>query len=130
MRGSDWMSPQDQSASQKSMAQNASANSAAAVPEPLQKMTFRNYDPEGFFDEMFTPDGQPRPEAQLIVQRIESLAPGELVRRQKAIDRSLLRMGITFAVYGSEQGTEKIWPFDIVPRIVPAAEWDRLDLGL
>jgi uncharacterized circularly permuted ATP-grasp superfamily protein len=124
------MSPQEQSQSQQNQPTQASANSAAAVPEPLQRMTFREYDTEGFFDEMFTPEGNPRAEAQLIVHRVESLAPGELIRRQKAIERSLLRMGITFAVYGSEQGTEKIWPFDIIPRIVPAAEWDRLELGL
>src|SRR6187200_2397188 len=102
MRGSDGMSPQEQSQSQQNQPTQASANSAAAVPEPLQRMTFRGYDTEGFFDEMFTPEGNPRAEAQLIVQRVESLAPGELIRRQKAIERSLLRMGITFAVYGSE----------------------------
>jgi len=134
------MSPQEQSASQSqttqksnspdSHAANASANSAAAVPDLSQRMTFRNYDAEGFFDEMFTADGQARPDAELLMRRIESLAPGELVRRQKAIERSLLRMGITFAVYGGDQGTEKIWPFDIVPRIVAAAEWERLEAGL
>ena len=59
-----------------------------------------------------------------------SLSDGELQRRQKAADLALLNMGITFNVYGHEAGTEKVWPFDIVPRIIDAREWDRIERGL
>src|SRR5690606_6370065 len=104
------------------------SQSSAAPIEPW--ITFDNYDPgaASYFDEVFLPNGEPRPEARVLVQKINSLAPGELRRRQTAIERSLLRMGITFNVYGDAQGTERIWPFDIVPRIVSAVEWMQLDL--
>ena len=59
-----------------------------------------------------------------------ALSDGELQRRQKAADLALLNMGITFNVYGHEAGTEKVWPFDIVPRIIDAREWDRIERGL
>lgn len=97
---------------------------------PAVKLSFENYDPEGFYDEMFAVPGQPRVEAVDLVNRIESLDVGELLRRQAAAERLLFRLGITFNVYGESQGTERIFPFDILPRIVAAAEWARLELGL
>ncbi|MCY4077784.1 MAG: circularly permuted type 2 ATP-grasp protein, partial [Acidobacteria bacterium] len=93
-------------------------------------MTFDGYDTEGLYDEMFLPDGTPRAEARLLVERIEALPDGELVRRHQAAERALLNTGITFTVYGDDQGTERIFPFDIVPRIVPGAAWDPIERGL
>ncbi len=93
-------------------------------------MRFEKYDLGGFFDEMFLADGRPRPEAKLLVQTIESLPMGELFRRQQAAEGALLHMGITFNVYGSDEGTERIFPFDLVPRIVSAAEWACVERGL
>ena len=58
------------------------------------------------------------------MQLIETLPDGELLRRQQAAERALLHMGITFNVYGDSAGTERIFPFDLVPRIVAAAEWN------
>jgi uncharacterized circularly permuted ATP-grasp superfamily protein len=93
-------------------------------------MRFEKYDLGGFFDEMFLADGRPRPEAKLLVQTIESLPEGELLRRQQAAEGALLHMGITFNVYGDHEGTERIFPFDLVPRIATAAEWARVERGL
>jgi len=95
-----------------------------------KQLTFAGYQTEGFLDEVFDASGQPRPEARVLVERINSLEPGELAQRQTAIERSLMRMGITFAVYGDERGTEKIFPFDVVPRIVGALEWQHIENGL
>lgn len=92
--------------------------------------TFNQYDTERFFDELFDGEGRPRVGARVLINRINSLPPGELKQRQTAIDRALLRMGITFTVYGNTQGTEKIFPFDIVPRVVEAAEWQLIEAGL
>ncbi len=92
--------------------------------------TFHRYDRENFYDELFDENGAPRAGARVLINRINSLPPGELKQRQSAIDRALLRMGITFTVYGNEQGTEKIFPFDIVPRIVEAEEWQTIEAGL
>ena len=92
--------------------------------------TFKTYDPEDFYDELIAADGTPRPGVRLLVDKIESLPPGDLTLRQKAAEALLLKMGITFNVYGRDEGTEKIFPFDIIPRIVPAADWDRIERGL
>jgi uncharacterized circularly permuted ATP-grasp superfamily protein len=93
-------------------------------------MQFEAYDTGGFYDEMFLADGRPRPEAELLVQRIQALPEGEVLRRQQAAEHALLHMGITFNVYGDQAGTEKIFPFDILPRIVNATEWEWLERGL
>ena len=93
-------------------------------------MQFTDYSTDGFFDEMFLADGTPRPEARLLVETIESLSDGELLLRQRSAERLLLQMGITFHVYGDGGGTERIFPFDLIPRIVPSAEWDWLERGL
>ena len=94
------------------------------------RLHFQNYDTVGFYDEMIDEHGQARPGAELLLRRIEELSDGELLRRQQMAERSLFRMGITFAVYGDEQGVEKIFPFDILPRTVAANEWNRLERGL
>ena len=93
-------------------------------------MRFLDYHSDGFFDELFGEDGSPRSSAKTLVRNIEALPAGELLNRQKAAERALLQMGITFNVYGENAGTEKIFPFDLVPRIVPAAEWSRIEKGL
>ena len=93
-------------------------------------MSFPAYDTEGFYDETFEADGRPRDGAALVMQRIGSLPPGELLRRQRAAEQALMNLGITFNVYGDEAGTERIFPFDIVPRIVDAADWAYLEAGL
>ena len=66
----------------------------------------------------------------LLASRLKMLAEGELIRRQKAADTALLNMGITFNVYGHEAGTEKIWPFDLIPRIIECQEWKYVEDGL
>lgn len=93
-------------------------------------MRFDGYDTGGFYDEMFAADGCPRPQAALLVQRVHSLLPGEVQRRQQTAERMLLHMGITFNVYGDHAGAEKIFPFDIIPRIIHAAEWEWIERGL
>lgn len=93
-------------------------------------MKFARYDTAEFYDEMFAQGDTPRPGNRLLVERIESLAPGELAIRQKAAEQAFYDMGVTFTVYGHEAGTEKIFPFDIIPRIIGAAEWDHMEKGL
>ena len=93
-------------------------------------MQFSSYQTEGFYDELFDTDGCPRPHARLLVDTIESLSEGHLLRYKHAAERLLLQMGITFNVYGDSAGAERIFPFDLVPRIIPAAEWDHIERGL
>ena len=91
---------------------------------------FDGYNTDGFYDEMFAPDGSARSAVQMLVERIESFPEGELNRRQIAAEHALLRMGITFNVYADEQGVEKIFPFDLIPRIIDANEWEWIERGL
>ena len=92
--------------------------------------TFRTYDPEGFYDELIDENGTPRPGVQILVDKIESLPEGDLAFRQKAAEALLLKMGITFNVYGRDEGTEKIFPFDLIPRIIPSNDWQQIEAGL
>ncbi len=108
-------------------------------------MHFQTYDTAGFFDEMFEEHstGQagragraggeppsPRAATSLLARRIETLSPAELRGRQIAAERALLTRGITFNVYGDAAGTEKIFPFDIIPRVIPASDWATIERGL
>jgi len=93
-------------------------------------MFFENYQPEAFFDEMFTPDGQVRPHYRAILARIQQLSVDAFEQKRQTVDLSFLRQGITFTVYNDEEGTEKIFPFDLVPRIIPNSEWEVLERGL
>ncbi|HUR32502.1 MAG TPA: circularly permuted type 2 ATP-grasp protein [Vicinamibacterales bacterium] len=93
-------------------------------------MHIDTYDTDGFYDEMFDGSGAPRPEAQLLLDTIGSLGDGQLQRCQQAAERILVQLGITFNVYGEAAGTERPFPFDLVPRIVRADEWSWLERGL
>jgi len=93
-------------------------------------MNTDNYNTESHYDELFQPDSQPRKRAITLINRISSLPDGELIRRQQAAEAALLQMGITFTVYGSESGTDQIFPFDIIPRIVNPADWEYIERGL
>ena len=93
-------------------------------------MKFEDYKTEGFYDELFENDGVPIAMAMPLLQQVSSLPHSDLLRRQKASEKALHQQGITFAVYGNKKGTEKILPFDILPRIVPAQEWEILEKGI
>ncbi|MGA2074187.1 MAG: circularly permuted type 2 ATP-grasp protein [Terriglobia bacterium] len=93
-------------------------------------MQLNSYQTDGFYDEVFDADCKGRPEARLLLETIESLEEGELLRCQRVAEALLLQMGITFNVYGDSAGTERIWPFDLIPRIVRAEEWDWIERGL
>jgi uncharacterized circularly permuted ATP-grasp superfamily protein len=96
----------------------------------MKELNFDDYEIGNFYDEVFSEPGKPRPGCYPLVQRINELPDGELRRRQIAAESALLKLGITFSVYGQEEGTERIFPFDTIPRIVSAAEWERLERGL
>ena len=93
-------------------------------------MLFETYEPGDFYDELFAAKGQPRPEAALLIERINSLSVEQVRQRQQAAQIALFKVGVTFNVYGDDQGAERILPFDIVPRIVSGQEWTRLEQGL
>ena len=95
-----------------------------------ENFTFTNYQTENFFDEMFSGQQQVRSGYVPFQQRVEKLSRDELIGRQHAAERALMSMGITFNVYSEGEGTERIMPIDIIPRVIEAAEWNRLEAGL
>ncbi|GHG39190.1 hypothetical protein CBQ26_03375 [Deinococcus indicus] len=89
------------------------------------------YDPGSrFFDEMFTADGQVRPHYEGVRAYLERLGVPEFERRRHLLDAAFRNQGITFTVYGDAQGTERTFPFDPVPRVIPASEWAHVEAGL
>src|SRR6266851_3656887 len=97
---------------------------------PLLKSRFQNYWLGGSYDEMFEAEGLPRPHYRALYEMLLSLPIEEIRRRKQAADTSFLHQGITFTVYGREEGTERIFPHDLLPRIITAAEWDTVERGL
>ena len=93
-------------------------------------MFFEHYTNDGFFDEMFAADGSLRTHYRAIFERFKTLTAENYEQKRQAVDLSFLRQGITFTVYGEAEGTEKIFPFDLMPRIIPKSEWDFLERGL
>jgi uncharacterized circularly permuted ATP-grasp superfamily protein len=92
--------------------------------------SFVHYRLETAYDEMFEAPGVPRPHYEALYRTILGLPPEELRRSQQAADLSFLHEGITFTVYGTKEGTERIFPNDLIPRIIPGAEWDQIEKGL
>ncbi len=82
------------------------------------------------FSETFTPAGIPRPHYGPLVGSLESFTRTEIDRRERLQTLSLISQGVTFTVYGEKDGLERIFPFDFVPRIIPAAEWKTIQDGL
>ncbi len=84
----------------------------------------------GPIDEMLDVHGAPRPHCGAYWKWLEAQPPDQLARKRSEADALFHRVGITFAVYGEDAGTERLIPFDIVPRILPLEEWTRLEAGL
>ena len=84
----------------------------------------------GGFDEMFAAPGEIRPHYATLHDRLATLGVDDLERRHKVADLMMRHQGITFTVYGRDSGVERIIPFDPIPRMVAADEWDRIERGL
>lgn len=117
----------EQSSTVSKLRREASAGTnGAAGPH----VCFSDYEADCFYDEMFDHEGRPRPDCQPLFERMQVMTPDDLHRRQRAADRSMVQLGITFNVYGDRQGQERIIPFDIVPRIIANQEWEWIERGL
>lgn len=82
------------------------------------------------FDEAFDQQGKPRPHYNSVIDALGTLTTDQIQYRGRLQDISARNQGITFNVYGSEEGEEKVFPFDFVPRIITADEWDTIERGL
>jgi uncharacterized circularly permuted ATP-grasp superfamily protein len=82
------------------------------------------------YDEMFEAKGTPRPHYRQLCHRLQELTLKEFDLKRRQGDQAFLRQGITFTVYGDAQQTEKIFPFDLLPRIIPNSEWSVIEQGI
>src|SRR5580765_6644261 len=98
-------------------------------PLPFGAM-FSGYHLGRAYDEMFERSGQARGHCRALYRDLLELSLKELRERQGEADRAFLTQGITFTVYGDTQGTERIFPYDLLPRIITAEEWRTLERGL
>jgi uncharacterized circularly permuted ATP-grasp superfamily protein len=105
---------------------SAPAPGAPPAPDDL----FAGYALGAAYDEMFADPGRPRPHYQALFRRLQGLTPAEFRRRKAMTDLSMLQDGVGFTVYRQEEGIERVWPMDPVPRIIPAAEWAEIERGL
>jgi len=100
------------------------------APDHSAGEAFRRYEFNGSYDEMFRSTDLPRKQYRPLYTQLLNLGADELRRSKQEADQSFFNQGITFTVYGSEKGTERIFPHDLLPRIITAAEWETIDRGL
>ena len=102
-----------------------------AVPTPmLDRGLFSGYALGSFYDEMFSSSGTARSHYVHLFEKLEGMAPKHFQDRRKLADLSFLLQGITFTVYSDGRGTERLFPFDLIPRILPNSEWTKIERGL
>src|SRR6201994_4409668 len=99
-------------------------------PSTFGNPLLRDYLLDQTFDEMFSEEGQVRPHYANVLDTFINLPPEEIARRKRSVDLSFLTQGITFNVYGHGEGTEKIFPYDLLPRVITGAEWQHIEKGL
>src|SRR5580658_7947935 len=98
---------------------------SASQPVEMESL-FGDYPLDQAFDEMREPGGEVRSHYKALAETLAALPQDELQRRKQSADLSFLTQGITFTVYGRDEGTERIFPYDLLPRLITAQEWDRL----
>ena len=103
---------------------------ATKIKTPPRTQMLTGYNQEKFFDEMIAGDGGVRPHYARFHELFQALEQETFDPKRQSVDLAFLRQGITFNVYGDAAGAEKIFPFDLLPRIIPAKEWDYLERGL
>jgi uncharacterized circularly permuted ATP-grasp superfamily protein len=96
------------------------------APEGL----FQGYGFGAAYDEMFEGPMRPRPHYEGLFRRLRAISPKEFRHHKAMTDLSMLQDGVGFTVYRQEEGIERVWPMDPVPRIIPAAEWRHIEQGL
>jgi len=91
---------------------------------------FSQYKVDDFFDEMFSAPGVARPHYSRLLATFKEMGANDFERKRDLAAESFLSQGVTFTVYNDDQGTERIFPFDLIPRIIPAREWELVERGL
>jgi uncharacterized circularly permuted ATP-grasp superfamily protein len=112
------------------MPETQSTTDTASFSSGVTRSALDAYELGGFWDEVFSAPGVPRPQYEALSRRLATLSPEEVEVRRRAADLAFRVGGITFAVNQGAEGVEKIMPFDLVPRMIAHDEWDRISRGL
>ena len=113
-----------------SLPQPVAVDRRTAAPSSPPGALFSSYWLDGAYDEMFDRTGQARPQCRALVEDLLAASLPRLRQHQTEADTAFLTQGITFTVYGDEAGTERIFPYDLLPRIITASEWATVERGL
>ena len=93
-------------------------------------MILSDYKGADLFDELVDEHGKIRPYYRGVADKLSGLGHEELNQKLRSLELLFLKQGITFTVYGDDQGTERVFPFDPFPRVIPAGEWEQIEAGL
>ena len=92
--------------------------------------SWKFYNTGEFFDELLTSSGRPRVAPRRLVKLLQSLSGEEMSSRRAAAELAIRDMGISFTIYSEGKNIDRAWPFDIIPRVIPARDWDKVSRGL
>lgn len=112
------------------MVNTASKLTTRPEPDVETPEAFRSYDLDVAYDEMFKAEGRPRKQYRQLYAQLLALKSDDLWLSKHEADLSFFNQGITFTVYGGNEGTERIFPNDLLPRIITGSEWEKIEQGL
>jgi uncharacterized circularly permuted ATP-grasp superfamily protein len=92
--------------------------------------SWKEYQADAFYDELIASSGRPRVAARRVVNLLQSLSEEEMVSRRAAAELAIREMGVSFTIYSEGKNIDRAWPFDIIPRVIPAKDWVQVSLGL
>lgn len=95
-----------------------------------QDSAWQEYDASSSYDESVAPSGAPRLASRRVINYLRRLNREDLSARQAAAELSIREMGISFTVYTESGNIDRAWPFDLIPRIIRAREWQKVSAGL
>ena len=87
--------------------------------------SWKSYNTGDFFDELLTSSARPRVGARRLVRLLQSLSDEEMSSRRAAAELAIRDMGISFTIYSEGENIDRAWPFDIIPRVIPAKDWSK-----
>lgn len=93
-------------------------------------ITWKDYRPSPFFDELITKNGNARRPAKTLINYLSSLSKDDFISRKLAAEATIRELGVSFTVYTDEGNIDRAWPFDIIPRVISKKQWDTASAGL
>ena len=92
--------------------------------------SWKSYNTGPFLDELISPTAKPRVAARQVINMLQGLSMEEMHTRRAAAELAIKEMGVSFTIYSEGRNIDRAWPFDIIPRVIPARDWDKVSRGL